>query len=324
MTYTGEWLQQDDYTSVRPPGSHLLQGARDELVVDPREGYDVGYHRGVMANAIDPSGFSDAEISTPVVLITSYDSVNGPTSEAYFARAGSAFRVESAYTARRRTPPPPVLPPGAVGFERAPGLPTVVGAAATPTITHAATLSGLWFVLMYALQPNPGMSVNTTAAPPALVSWNAGAAFDAAITGYDASGNPILDPAVAAQVASFPPRPDGTVESMSLIDVTGQMFGGDDACLAWVFWTRFPALPALSDPLGVGTSGRAGAVDPFVSITWTLRPPLHRFIYADQPRPRITRVYPRDDGLGTSTATRLHPIPASRQGSNRSGPGSYQ
>lgn len=74
---------------------------------------------------------------------------------------------------------------------------------------------------------------------------------------------------------------------------------------------------------GVGaTTWGIGNVQPETVLSWLGAP--YRWIYADVvPEVPPQRVFPRDDGRLTASASRVWPPPKSRQGSARLGPGSY-
>jgi hypothetical protein len=82
-------------------------------------------------------------------------------------------------------------------------------------------------------------------------------------------------------------------------------------------WLTPPTFGGTTD-----TGSESYAVS-FPEFRLTYRSSPWRYVYADTPGLPPTRVFPRDDGLATSSARRVWPPPQSQQGSNRSGPGSY-
>lgn len=319
VEYYGDWQQGPDYTRTQLTGLTAgweMQGARDQQT-GPAFSYDGGLWNAAVGSAANPTGFGP-EVLGAAQVTGSYDPEFGGVST-YNATAGCLLRAVSAHQARQSWPRPP-LPDDAVDVEwEAPGS-TVVKAVAAPGFFHRSqTGGGAWAVLLWALRADgPGLDVDLSADPPVLATpWHAGQAFTAA------GDLTAPDPSVAALVAAWPPRADGTPEPVKPLDVTAHL-AGDDAVLALLVWVRVDAIPApQAGSPGANLGATVGAYDWFANVTWTLRPPRHRFVYERVPQPPITRVHPRDDGRGTSAAGRVWPPPRSQQGSPRVGPGSY-
>lgn len=64
-----------------------------------------------------------------------------------------------------------------------------------------------------------------------------------------------------------------------------------------------------------------GGIVSYPEMRYLLRSRPYRFVFEGQPA--VERVFPRDDGLGSSSAPRVRPPSRSRQAGNRAGPGSY-
>lgn len=111
------------------------------------------------------------------------------------------------------------------------------------------------------------------------------------------------------------------------LDCTPEMFGNpEDGFVVLAHTMRLLTLPPITDLMADHQLGYSigGLSADNVAMTYTLRPPRHRFVFERAPSPPITRVHPRDDGRGTAAAARVWPPARSQQGGSRVGPGSYR
>lgn len=106
------------------------------------------------------------------------------------------------------------------------------------------------------------------------------------------------------------------------LDATQSDMGGPDGGL--IIWplTNYGASPAwsvASTTVGMMLISRTLGSSGPPTATWTIRPPRHRFAYTDTLPTSLhpLRQFPRDDELGTGSASRIWPQPASQQGGVR-------
>jgi hypothetical protein len=367
--YFGEWLQQDDFTvstqgltdnqtiggagiSMGPAiGSDPDQGTSSELTVSPGgEGnYDPGVYAGVFGSGTAVTDHR-AGVGPPLggaqiaAGFSHKPELFSPSEDHYSASSSSQLYAVHASRARFRAPSP-TLPPGATGFQRE-AASTIVGAQAHVGFHHGRQdLSGSFSADVYGFRPNAGLTLGADTTGPTVTSWDAGVAFNAAITGYDADAAPVLDPNVAGLVYAEPARSPGDPGTVQVsgtglgetfyfhpepVDITPYL-NGPEGMFVYATWLR-PAgvlwLPGGDSSVEGHVYANpvrqvAGSWGARFDVSYTLRPGRHRFIYEHAPRTPIGRVYPRDDGLGTSSAGRVWPPPTSQQGSGRVGPGSY-
>jgi hypothetical protein len=328
--YYGPWEQPADYELV--PTAGMVQGLNSERSFAMRQGsrgeshadfatYSQD-HMNIAVAGTSPTGWTPWPepplISGLFEWTWGTDTIGpGATYSAVGLSIGWGYH---AYDLRRQVPAPPLpWPSGAVSYqwETSPPVATVISAELPqPAIQHTNNQLGPWEAEVYAFWPSadrdyldirPG---TTTGAKPGIYWWDAGEAL------YSATEvNPT---AYGRLLASSIAQPHGTVDELPPIDLSPHLVGEDGAVF---FMRRLRLVADVGEPQG---GSAVGGMEPLGwEPRYRLRPPRLRWVYEWVPSLPPTRVFPRDDGLLTSTAGRVWPPPRSRQRSARVGPGSY-